>query len=137
MDTEFAYETLVYREEGYIRVAAKGRISLESLKQMYASVLMNPQYESGMGRLWDLTHIDASLITSDHLNSFVQFIKNKGLGLDSAHSAVLVRKNLEYGMTRMLESLGVEVFTPNVLVTRSQDEALAWVTKRSIGDVNK
>ena len=137
MDPEFTYKVVVYREEGYIHVVAKGSINLEMLKQMYASVLMNPQYESGMGRLWDLTHLDASLITSDHINSFIQFIKDKGLGIDIAHSAILVSRNLEYGMIRMLQALGDGVFTPNVLVTRSQDEALAWVTKRSTGEVNK
>lgn len=137
MDPEFTYEVLVYREEGYIHVAAKGNLSLESLKQMYASVLMNPQYESGMSRLWDFTHLDVSLLTSDHLKSFAQFMKNEDLGIDTAYSAILVSRDLEYGMVRMLQALGDGILSPNVLVTRSQDEALAWITKRSTGDVDK
>ena len=137
MDFEFTYEVRVYREERYIYVVAKGSISLERLKQMYASVLMNPQYESGMSRLWDFTHLDVSLITSDHLESFAQFMKKEDLGIDTAYSAILVNRDLEYGMVRMLQTLGDGVLSPNVRVTRSQDEALAWITKRSIADLNK
>ena len=137
MDSEFTYEVLVYREEGYIRIVAKGNISLESLKQMYTSVLRNPQYESGMSRLWDFTHLNVSLLTSDHLNSFQQYMKNEDLGIDTAYSAILVSRDLEYGMVRMLQALGDGILSPNVLVTRSQDEALALVTKRSKGDVSK
>ena len=137
MDSEFTYEVLIYREEGYISVVAKGNISLESLNQMYSSVLRNPKYESGMSRLWDFTHLDVSLLTSDHLNSFLQYLKNEDLGIDSAYSAILVRENLEFGIVRMLQGLGYGILSPNVLVTKSQDEALAWVTKQSTGDVRK
>ena len=89
MDPEFTYKVVVYREEGYIHVVAKGSINLEMLKQMYASVLTNPQYESGMSRLWDFTHLDVSLLTSDHINSLAQFMKEEDLGVDTAHSAIL------------------------------------------------
>ena len=129
MDPEFTYEVFVYREEGYMHVVAKGRISFEMLKQMYESVLMNSQYESGMGRMWDFRHIDVSLLNSDNLKSFAQFMKKKDLGIDRAHSAILVSRDLEYGMVRMLQALGDGVLSPNVLVTRKQDEALAWIKK--------
>ena len=129
MDSEFTYEVFVYREEGYMHVVANGRISFEMLKQMYESVLMNPQYESGMSQMWDFRHIDVSLLNSDNLKSFAQFMKKKDLGIDRAHSAILVNRDLEYGMVRMLQALGDGVLSPNVLVTRNQDEALAWIKK--------
>ena len=129
MDSEFTYEVFVYREEGYMHVVANGRISFEMLKQMYESVLMNPQYESGMSQMWDFRHIDVSLLNSDNLKSFAQFMKKKDLGIDRAHSAILVSRDLEYGMVRMLQALGDGVLSPNVLVTRNQDEALAWIKK--------
>ena len=137
MDPEFTYEVLVYREEGYIHVVAKGNISLESLKQMYASVLMNPQYESGMSRLWDFTHLDVSLLSSDHLNSFAQFMKNEDLGRDTAYVAILVSGDLEYGTCRMFHAIGHRVLSPNIFVARNLNEALAWITKRSRGDVRR
>jgi len=131
MDNEFTYEVLAHRKEGYIHIIAKGSISIEMLKQMYASVLRNPQYESGMSRLWDFTHLDASLLTPDHLRSFAEFMKKENLGIDTAHSAIIVSKDFEYGMVRMLQGLGYGILSPNVLVTKSKDEALNWITKPS------
>ena len=137
MDSEFTYEVLVHREEGYIHVTAKGKITLESLKQMYASVLIDPQYESGMSRLWDITHLNLSLLTSDHLHSFVEFMKNEDLGVDAAYAVILVNRDYQYGMCRMIQGLGQGVLSSNILITRNLNDALAWVTKRSIGDVNR
>ena len=134
MTADFTYEVLFSREEGYVCVVAKGSIRLQSLEQMYASVLENPQYGRGMGRLWDFRQLDVALISSYHLERFAQFMKKKGLGIDAAYSAILVKRDLEFGMVRMLQGLGDGVLSPNVLVTRSQDEALAWITKRRTGD---
>jgi len=137
MGPEFTYEVFVHREKGYIHVIAKGSINLEKLQQMYASVLNHPQYESGMSRLWDFTHLDVSLLTSVNLNSFSLFMKTKGIGMDTTYSAILVSRNLEYGMVRVLQALGKGVLSPNVIVTRSKDEALAWIRKESTDDVIK
>lgn len=137
MDSNFTYEVLVHREEGYIRVTAKGKMSLENLKQMYASVMLDPQYESGMSRLWDITQVDLSLLTTDQLYSFVEFMKNEGFGRDTAYVAILVTGDFEYGTCRMFHAIGHRILSPNIFVARNLNEALAWITKRSTGDVTR
>ena len=137
MDSEFTYEVLFHREEGYIHVTAKGKMSLESLKQMCTSVLMDPQYESGMSRLWDITKLDLSLLTTDHLYSFVEFMKNENFVVDTAHVAILVSGDFEYGTCRMFHAIGHRVLSPNIFIARNLNGALAWITKRRMGDVTR
>lgn len=137
MDTGFEFEANVHLEEGYINVTAKGKMNLKNLKQMFASVLKHPQYESRMNRLWDFNNVDVSLLTSDDIESFVEFMEKEHLGTDNVFTATVVSRGLEYGMVRMLQAFGVEVLSPNGLVTKSKDEALEWIAKKSTGDVNK
>jgi len=137
MDSQFTYEVLVHRKKRCIYVVAIGKMSLENLKQMYASVLMDPQYESGMSRLWDITRLDLSLLTSDHLRSFVDFMMNEDLGVDTAYVAILVSREYQYGMCRMIQGLGRGVLSPNIFITRDVNEALAWIRRRRAADVNR
>lgn len=136
MSTEFTYDIIAHPDEGYIRVKAEGSIDLDSLKQMYASVLTSPMYSSGMNRLWDFTLLDASRLTAGDLESFAVFMSRGNLGQDTVNAAILTTKDLEFGMVRMLLGMGNGVFTPNVIVTRNRGEALAWVRSEGTKDID-
>ena len=129
MSSEFKYDIIAHPEEGYIYVNAQGSIDLGRLKKMYSSVLMSPMYRKEMNRLWDFRRMDVSQLTSEDLRSFAAYMKFKELGTDMVNAAILVTRDLEYGMVRMLQALGDGVLSPNVIVTRNLDEALTWVRK--------
>lgn len=131
MSSEFSYDVIVRPEEGYVRVNAQGTLDLGALKQMYASVLTSPTYRAGMNRLWDLTRIDVSGLSPGDLRSFAAFMEREALGTDTVKVAVIAARDLEYGMVRMLQILGEGVISPNLLVTRKPDEALAWVRREA------
>jgi hypothetical protein len=130
MGSEFTYKIIARKEEGYIHVEAHGHINLDDLQRMYSSVLKSPQYESCMSRLWDFMCLDASSLTTDDLKTMLKYMKHEDIGTDYAYSAVLVSKDFMYGMIRMLQTIGDEVLSPNILVTKDRDEALTWVTKK-------
>ncbi len=135
MSSEFNYYIIVHPEEGYIYINAQGSIDLDRLKQMYSSILTSPMYRKEMNRLWDFTRIDVSRLTSEDLRSFAAYMKFKDLGTDMVNAAILVTRDLEYGMVRMLQALGDGVLSPNVIVTRNLDEALTWVRKPDAKDI--
>jgi hypothetical protein len=130
MGSDFTYRTVIFKKEKYVRVDAQGSITLDDLKAMYASVLKNPQYKSGMSRLWDFTHLDATALTSDDLKAMLKYMKHSKLGTDSVYSAVLVSRDFMYGLIRMLQIMGDDILSPNIIVTKDPNEALVWVTKR-------
>lgn len=131
MSSEFTYEIVAYPEEGYTRINAQGSIDVDSLKQLYASALSSPLYKTGMNRLWDLSHLDVSRLTSEDITTFTKYLKCENLGTDSAYSAIFATENITIGISNMLQGIGFGVVTPNVIVTRDLKDAIDWVTKSS------
>ena len=129
MDSELTYEVLVHKIEGYLSIIAKGGINLENLKQMYTSVLKNPQYESGMSRLWDFTQLNVSLLTSNDLESFAQFMQEKHLGTDVISTAIINTHVPDAAISKNVQWVQPDLETGSklrVIMTDLIDETAGW-----------
>jgi hypothetical protein len=104
-----------------------GLINIGELKDMLASFYKSPDYDPDMNVLWDLREADFSSITSEDVASFAGMIeKYWGQGKKSK-AALIVSRDLDFGLSRMYELL-LTASSPNrVIVFRNYDDAEEWL----------
>jgi len=127
MESQLIYKIIHHQELEYVRVYAIGEANVDSLKKMYLEVLQGLQKRRGINRLWDFSRIDISTITLEDLDSFSIYIGAAGLENDDVNSAILLRDSLRDVIIRKLKGVIKEVLAADIIITKSPEEALAWI----------
>ena len=130
MESQLIYKIIHHPEKGYVRVYAIGEANIDNLKRMYLEVLQGLSIKRGINRLWDFSRIDLSAITMDDLDSFAKDIKAAGLESENINSAILLRDSLQDVIIRKLKGVIKEVLTADIIITKSPEEAVAWILNR-------
>lgn len=129
MESQLIYKIIYHPEEGYVRAYAIGEANIDNLKEMYLEVLQSLTKKRGINRLWDFSRIDLSAITLEDLDSFANYIRAAGLENEDINSAILLRDSLRDVIIRKLKATIKEILTADIIITKSPDEAMAWVQK--------
>ena len=129
MESQLIYKIVHHPEQGYFRAYAIGKANMDNLQKMYLEVLQGLSEKKGINRLWDFSRIDLSTITLGDLDSFANYIRAAGLENDEVNSAILLRDNLRAAIIRKLKDVIKEVIAADIIITKSHDEAVAWVQK--------
>ena len=89
-------------------------------------------YEGNLTRkvLWDFRKASLSRISSNHIEIILDYIRQHAEKRAGGKTAILISKDLEYGMSRMIQSLielkGIPIETE---IFRSIEEAVHWLDK--------
>lgn len=121
-------KVLFNHEKGYVWIRLYGKQTLETLQQAYYKLLEMPEYRVGMRRVWDIRQADLSQMTANELRRLGTTSRDPESGTGKTKVAVLVGRDVEYGVMRMLQALGGETMPVTVAVFRSAEETEEWIS---------
>ncbi len=119
-------ETSVDPSQGFAHHVATGAPTtsdfIAALEELYA----NPRYAPEKGGIWDLRRVEGVGLTAEDMLRIVEHIR-KARGRQPGRTALIVRRDIEFGLGRMYQAYSESVVTFRVF--REWDPALAWVTE--------
>ena len=103
-------------------IISTGKI-MEHLRLFYKS----PEYNPAMNSLWDLREADFTEVEPHEVRGLMEMVKGHWGKNDTAKSALLVTKDLDFGLARMYEMLMDGGTAGSVMVFRDYNEAVEWL----------
>ena len=105
----------------------RGIIDVPELRKTLAAFYRSSGYEPGMNSLWDLRDADFSSVMPAEVQSVMDTVRgNWGKG-ERGRAALLVTRDLDYGLSRMYELLMDGRTSGEIMVFRKKEEAAAWL----------
>jgi hypothetical protein len=104
-----------------------GPINVDILKDTLASFYKSPDYDPDMNILWDLKDADFSSVTFEDVESLAGMIEKYWGKGEKSKAALIVSKDLGFGLSRMYELLLTGSSPNRVMVFRQYDEAEEWL----------
>jgi hypothetical protein len=99
---------------------------LETLQDLYGRADFNPD----MSVLWDIREADVSSFTRDDVVRLRDLVKDHwGVG-GSSRAALVVSREIDYGLARMYGLLLDKYTSSDLKVFRDMNEALDWASAR-------
>jgi len=96
---------------------------LESLGKLYTA----PDFQPDMDVLWDLREADLSVFSTVDIELVRDFVGARWGTGGSSRAALVVSRDVDFGLSRMFEMLLESHTTSKVQVFRDMDEALEWL----------
>ena len=118
-------ETSVDGNLGFARHVATGVPILGDFIEALEELYEHPDYRPEKGGIWDLRTVDSVSLTADEMLTIVEHI-GKTRGPQPGRTALIVGRDLEFGLGRMYQAYSESVVTFRVF--RDWDPALEWVT---------
>ena len=82
--------------------------------------------------LWDFSKASLSRISSNQIETILDYIKQHAEKRAGGKTAIVVSKTLEYGMSRMIQTLSELKSIPlEIKIFRSIEEAAQWLSKEN------
>lgn len=106
-----------------------GSTTLDDIVSTLKEIYSEPDFNSEMNVLWDLRGADLASFFTSNIQKLRDFVSAHWGTEGKSLAALIVSRDLEFGLSRMYEFF-VESKTSNkVRVFRDYDEAFEWVTK--------
>ncbi len=105
-----------------------GSITKERLFEKLNEIYLVPDFDPDMNVLWDLREADLSSFQSPDLQHLRDFVKNHWGTGGKSKAALVVSRDLDFGLSRMYEFFIEDKTSNDVHVFRNLDEALEWVS---------
>ena len=104
-----------------------GLLTRDIILHAFDASVSHVNHKSGMGRLWDFTEADLSLLTSDTIQAMAQYSRKFPKGINDVKVAIAVKRDLEYGLSKIFQAFSSQAKT-NIEIFRSLEEAEEWVS---------
>jgi hypothetical protein len=109
----------------YIKII--GKVESKDILEAFDQAVSRKGYHKGMGRLWDFTEIDLGLLESDVIPEMARYSLKFPEGIRDVKVAFVVRKSLEYGLTRMFQTYSEMYAKSQVKIFDRIDKAERWM----------
>jgi len=96
---------------------------IEKLKEVYSE----PDFDPDMNTLWDLREADLSSFFSPDIQEVRDFVSEHWGTGGKSRSALVVSRDLNYGLSRMYEAFLKGKTSSEVAVFRDYDDAVKWI----------
>ena len=114
-------------EKNIAYIALAGRLTERVVLDAFDAAVSSEEYKKGMGRLWDFTDADLSLLNSETIRRMAQHSKSFPPGINDVKVAFMAGRPLEFGLSRMFEAFSMDART-EIAVFHTLEEAEAWMT---------
>lgn len=104
-----------------------GRFELRELLAELKRIYSSPDFDPKMNSLWDLRETDLSAFTSAEIETVRDFVSGSWGADENAKSALVVSKEVDFGLSRMYEVMLEDKVSSQVHIFRDYDKALAWI----------
>jgi len=119
--------TTIDSETGTRAHVVTGELTAEELLSALGSVYERPDYKPGACVLWDLRGAELHLFDAHDIRKIADFVAGSRNAPAGTCSALVVGRNLDFGLARMYEQMLVASTDVNVMVFRDIEEARAWL----------
>jgi len=113
-----------------IKIRLFGDLSPDALREAASQVFS--QYP-GYSRLWDLRSASIGDLSRDQLEGLAKFSQRGDSQPGKVRSALLVARDLDFGVGRMYQMVGEQILPVNFAVFRDEDEADGWFSETDDG----
>jgi hypothetical protein len=104
-----------------------GRVSPEELADVLRDVYQLPNFRPEAEVLCDLRQADLGEFSRAAIKGVAQFVSGHRGAPPGARTAIVVGRDLGFGLARMYEQLVEAESSTDIMVFREMDEALAWL----------
>ena len=119
------YEILCF--DDFIEVRTSGEAELKVFKDMTLAILAHEHWHIGGAILINHSELNTAPLTADELREIASFNKQFNSQIGLAKIAILVARDLEFGIGRMWQVFASEGRASTTELFRSRDEAIAWL----------
>lgn len=106
----------------------EGDIEVLKLKESLEQYYKTDQYDPSMNSLWDLREANFNNVQTQEVNTLAEMVSRLWGKSSNSKSALVVSKDLAFGISRMYEILLSTLNSPKtVAVFKSMDEAKSWL----------
>lgn len=116
-------------DKDYLLVEITGGADVETLKGLVKNVLEHPAWHKTIPALVDLRGFSASSLSSDDIFTLADLFKSINTVLGSGNTALVVSKEIDFGLARMWQMMTEEHVKMEIDVFMSIDEAKEWLLK--------
>jgi len=120
--------SLAYNPQNKILyVTVVGPFSFDEYVSSIQKILHTTEYPPNVSALWDLRKADLETADQDFLNKIIQTRKQHPERVN-ANTAIIAATDLEYGVSRMFETLAeIDTFSQKLKVFRDYAEGEKWL----------
>lgn len=112
--------------ENLVRIRYEGSLDDAMMVEAYRSLYADPRWRPGMAEFVDVRGSDPKGVTLTGLSAVSKITAAAlGEGGEAGRTAVVISKDVGFGMARMYEAVAMMVET--VQIFRDPDEAMAWL----------
>ena len=119
--------TDIDREAGLRTHKVTGTLSLNDLMAKLDEIYSIPDFQPEMNVLWDLRNADLASFSSSDIYEVRDFVGYKWGTGGSSRAALVVSRDIDFGLSRMYEISLESITTSTLQVFRDFDEALSWL----------
>lgn len=120
----------IFRFDGFLEVRTYGDAELQGFKDFLIAVFAHEYWHPGGALLINHSELNSAPLTIDNLRALAFFIETLQAQIGQAKIAILVARDLEYGIGRMWEALVPEEKEYARELFRSRDEAISWLVEK-------
>jgi len=121
-------EYTIESRDSYLEVKQSGLCELRVYGECLAAVLEHESWTPGTPTLVDQTELDAGTLTINEVRALATQCGARREEAGSSRLAILVARDLEFGMNRMWGVFVEDQWDVVLGVFRSKEEAVAWLT---------
>lgn len=114
---------------GIVRLSLAGRLTARDVIHAIEELKGGPHYAPDLPRLWDLRQADLSKLSRDEFGRISRAARASHMSKPGAHVAVLVSRDIDFGMARMFELTEGDNLLASMRVFRDVEAALAWLAE--------
>ncbi len=122
------YEMLFF--DDFLEVRTSGDAELQCFKDFIHDFLKHNHWHPGGAILINHSELNAATLTNDELQEMANFTKPLQSQIGQAKIALLVARDLEYGIGRMWQAFASEGRESVSKIFRSRDEAISWLKEK-------
>ena len=117
-----------FNEEENLRIhKVEGTIDVDQIKEMLSALYNSPDYVPNMNALWDLRAADFTAVTTEQITSLTAIVEKYWGKGGQGKAALIVSRDLDFGLSRMYEMLLSGSSPDKVMVFRDYHEAENWL----------
>ncbi len=119
------YEILCF--DRFLEVRTYGDAELQGFKDFLQAIFTHTHWHPGGALLINHSELNSAPLTNDKLRALASFIEPFQSQIEKAKIAILVARDLEYGIGRIWEAFVSEKREYARKLFRSRDEAIFWL----------
>lgn len=117
---------VINKDIGLLVIKYAGETTIEELAELIATIIKDPDYSRSLNVLSDMRELNSSY-SYQQMQAVVDKFPDPGEMVGKTRSAVLVAKDLTYGMGRVWGSITENRTVAQAQVFRGLEEALEWL----------